>query len=98
MEGAVQQQAGEKLIRTLAVTLVISAMSAKFNMELPEIAADFNLPLSQVSWVSSAFLLIYAIGTMTYGKLADTYRLKNLLTFGLVFFALGSMIFLRFCM
>jgi len=63
-----------------------------FNIVLPEIAADFNLSLSQVSWVSSAFLLIYAIGTVTYGKLADTYRLKNLLTFGLVFFALGSMI------
>lgn len=93
MEGAVQQQAGEKLIRTLAFTLVISVMSATmFNIVLPEIAADFNLSLSQASWVSSSFLLIYAVGTMTYGKLADTYRLKNLLTFGLVFFALGSMI------
>lgn len=93
MQAALQQQTGEKLIRILAFTLVISVMSATmFNIVLPEIALEFNLSLSQVSWVSSAFLLVYAIGTVTYGRLADTYKLKNLLTFGLLFFALGSMI------
>ncbi|UUZ97746.1 MFS transporter [Paenibacillus sp. P25] len=77
----------------MAFTLVISVMSATmFNIVLPEIAADFQLSFSQVSWVSSAFLLIYAVGTVIYGKLADIYKLKNLLTFGLVFFALGSII------
>ncbi|SDD83823.1 MFS transporter, DHA2 family, metal-tetracycline-proton antiporter [Paenibacillus sp. UNCCL117] len=61
MEGAVRQHAAEKLIRILAFTLVISVMSATmFNIVLPEIAADFDLSLSQVSWVSSAFLLIFA--------------------------------------
>ncbi|RCW47865.1 MFS transporter [Paenibacillus prosopidis] len=91
--GVQQQQAGEKLIRILAFTLVISVMSATmFNIVLPEIGAEFHLSLAQVSWVTSAFLLIYAIGTVTYGKLADTYKLKNLITFGLIFFALGSMI------
>ncbi|PLT48029.1 major facilitator family transporter [Paenibacillus pasadenensis] len=93
MEGAVQRQAGEKLIRILAFTLAISVMSATmFNVVLPEIAAEFTLSLSQVSWVSSAFLLVYAVGTVMYGKLADTYRLKNLLAFGLGLFALGSAI------
>ncbi|WP_456238670.1 MFS transporter [Paenibacillus puerhi] len=93
MKAAVQQQSGDKLIRILAFTLVISVMSATmFNIVLPEIAAEFDLSLSQVSWVSSAFLLIYAIGTMTYGRLADTYKLKHLLTFGLLFFALGSLV------
>lgn len=93
MKAAFQQQTSEKLIRILAFTLVISVMSATmFNIVLPEIALEFDLSLSQVSWVSSAFLLIYAIGTVTYGRLADTYKLKHLLTFGLLFFALGSMI------
>lgn len=93
MEIGVQQQKGEKLIHILAFTLVISVMSATmFNIVLPEIGAEFHLSLAQVSWVTSAFLLIYAIGTVTYGKLADTYKLKNLITFGLIFFALGSMV------
>lgn len=93
MDTEVSQQAGEKLIRILAFTLVISVMSATmFNIVLPEIRDDFQLSFTQVSWVSSAFLLIYALGTVIYGKLADTYKLKHLLTFGLIFFAVGSMI------
>lgn len=81
------------MIRILAFTLSISVMSATmFNIVLPEIRAEFQLSFVQVSWVTSAYLLIYAIGTMIYGKLADIYKLKNLLTFGLIFFAFGSMI------
>ncbi|WP_028610832.1 MFS transporter [Paenibacillus harenae] len=93
MEAEVQQQPSEKLIRILAFTLIISVMSATmFNIVLPEIRAEFQLSFVQVSSVTSAFLLIYAIGTVIYGKLADIYKLKNLITFGLIFFAFGSMI------
>lgn len=92
METNIQPQPADNIIRVLAFTLVISVMSATmFNIVLPEIRADFQLSLSQVSWVTSAFLLIYAVGTVIYGKLADTYKLKNLLTFGLILFAFGSM-------
>lgn len=77
----------------LMFTLIISAMSGlMFNIVLPEISEEFTLSISQVSWFSSAYALIYAIGTMTYGKLADRYKLKNLLTFGLVLFAIGSLV------
>ncbi|WP_141432265.1 MFS transporter [Bacillus sp. 03113] len=80
-------------MRILFFTLVISVMSATmFNIVLPEIRSDFQLSFAQVSWVSSAYMLVYAIGSVTYGKLADTFKLKNLLTYGLFFFALGSMV------
>ncbi|XEC97285.1 MFS transporter [Paenibacillus tarimensis] len=83
----------QRLIRILAFTLVITLMSATmYNIVLPEIAKEFQLTYAQVSWVTSAFLLIYAIGSVIYGKLADVYKLKNLITFGLIFFALGSIV------
>nr|WP_276356715.1 MFS transporter [Cohnella sp. YIM B05605] len=63
-----------------------------FNFVIPEIREDFRLPFSQVSWVSAIYLLIYAIGAVIYGKLADTFKLKNLLTFGLFFFFAGSLV------
>ncbi|SFQ41386.1 MFS transporter [Salibacterium halotolerans] len=89
----VQQQTENKLMRVLMFTLILSVMSATmFNVVLPEIVADLDLSYAQVSWVSSAYMLIYGIGTVIYGKLADSYKLKNLLTFGLIFFSLGSMI------
>ncbi|MBT2744199.1 MFS transporter [Bacillus sp. ISL-77] len=88
-----QRQTGEKLMLILMFTLIISAMSAlMFNIVLPDISEELNLSISQVSWFSSAYALIYAIGTVTYGKLADSYKLKNLLTFGLILFAIGSLV------
>ncbi len=88
-----QKQTGKILMIVLMCTLTISAMSAfMFNIVLPEISAEFSLTISQVSWLASAYTLIYAIGTVTYGKLADRFKLKNLLTFGLLLFAIGSFI------
>lgn len=93
MEEAVRQPAGAALLRVLAFTTSVSVMSATmFNIALPVIAKDFGLSLTQVSWVSSAFLLVYAVGTAAYGRLADSYSLKHLIAFGLVVFALGSLI------
>lgn len=63
-----------------------------FNIVLPEISKDFQLSFSQVSWVASIYMLIYAIGSVIYGKLADTYKLKNLLTIGLLIFFVGSVV------
>ncbi|MFC0469152.1 MFS transporter [Halalkalibacter kiskunsagensis] len=93
MEKEVSQQTGEKLMRIVMFTLVLSAMSVlMFNFVLPEISKAFDLTTAQVSWVTSSYALIYGIGTVIYGKLADRYKLKNLLTFGLLFFAVGSLI------
>ncbi|MCR8643769.1 MFS transporter [Paenibacillus sp. N1-5-1-14] len=93
METTSKLQVGDKLIRILMLTMMISSMSAlMFNIVLPQISKEFNLTISEVSWFSSAYTLIYAIGTVTYGKLADRFRLKNILTFGIFLFALGSLI------
>lgn len=88
-----QQPSAERLIRILAFTMILSSMSATmFNIVLPEISMEFQLSFAQVSWVSSIYMLIYAIGSVIYGKLADTYKLKNLLTFGLLLFFVGSIV------
>lgn len=36
-------------------------------------------------------MLIYAVGSVIYGKLADICKLKNLMTFGLILFSFGSL-------
>ncbi len=84
---------GHILMRFLLFTVMISSMSAMmFNVVLPEISEEFGLTLAEVSWMSSAYTIIYAFGTVTYGKLADRYPLRSLLTFGLLLFAAGSLI------
>lgn len=84
---------GAKLMRLLLVTIALSSMTAlMFNIVLPQISEQFRLSYAQVGWLSSGYTILYAFGTVTYGKLADRFRLKHLLTFGLALFAFGSLV------
>lgn len=86
-------QNADKLLRVLVVTLIFSVMNGTmFNVALPEIGKEFNLVPSQVSWIMTSYMVVYAVGSIVMGKLADKYRLKDLLTYGLFIFALGSLI------
>ncbi|WP_211748777.1 MFS transporter [Paenibacillus sp. Marseille-Q4541] len=86
-------QNADKLLKILVVTLVFSVMNGTmFNVALPEIGKEFNLVPSQVSWIMTSYMVVYAVGSIVMGKLADKYRLKDLLTYGLIIFALGSLI------
>nr|WP_213525014.1 MFS transporter [Paenibacillus sp. J31TS4] len=88
-----QQTRGDRLIRILAVTLVVSVMNATmFNIVLPQIKEEFGLTFAQVGWVTSIYTLVYAVGSALYGKLADRFALKDLLTFGVLLLSLGSVV------
>lgn len=93
MEIKSSEQVGKKLMRLMMFTLTLLSMSIlTFIVVLPEISKEFNLTIAKVSWFSSVYGLIYAIGTVTYGILAGRYKLKNLLTFGLIVFGIGSLL------
>ncbi|WP_034681499.1 MFS transporter [Caldalkalibacillus mannanilyticus] len=93
MEMKLEKQVANKLMYVVMVTLALSAMSVlMFSLVLPQIREQYSITNAQVSWVTSAYTLIYGIGTVIYGKLADRYKLKNLITFGLLLFALGSVV------
>ncbi|RXZ83754.1 MFS transporter [Paenibacillaceae bacterium] len=83
----------DALLIMVMITVTLSSMSILlFNFVLPLIREEFHLTSSQVSWVTTSYTLIYGIGTAIYGKLADRYKLKHLLTFGLIVFSLASLL------
>jgi DHA2 family metal-tetracycline-proton antiporter-like MFS transporter len=83
---------GERLLTVLFFTLILSVMNVMmFNIALPEIKAEFDVPSSVVGWVLSGYIVVYAVGSVTYGKLADLFPLRRLLFFGLLVVALGSL-------
>lgn len=89
----IPEQTKKKLIIVLAFTLVFSSMSATmFNLALPAITKELSLTPSQAAWIITSYMIIYAIGSVAYGKLADQFKLKNLLTVGLTFFTAGSLL------
>jgi EmrB/QacA subfamily drug resistance transporter len=56
---------------------------------VPTIVKDLN-GFELISWVFSLYLLTSAISTPIYGKLADLYGRKNILSIGITIFLIGS--------
>jgi DHA2 family metal-tetracycline-proton antiporter-like MFS transporter len=92
IEKSLSKTEKKKVIFLICSVLLFSVMNGTmFMIAVPDIALSFSLVPSQVSWVVTGYIVIYAIGALMYGKLADIYPLKMLLTIGLSFFAFGSL-------
>lgn len=92
-KAATTNETGPLLLRVLVFTLIISVMNGTmFNVVLPVISKEFQLTASQVTWIVSGYLIVYAIGTVTYGKLTDKFSIKSLITFGLLLLTVGSLV------
>ncbi|MBB6454823.1 DHA2 family metal-tetracycline-proton antiporter-like MFS transporter [Salirhabdus euzebyi] len=80
------------LLTALCFVLMMSVMNGTmFNIAIPDIAKTFQLMPSEVSWVMTGYIMVYAVGALMYGKLADYYPFKTLITIGLTIFAIGSL-------
>ncbi|WP_035531260.1 MFS transporter [Halobacillus kuroshimensis] len=80
------------LLISLCAVMMMSVMNGTmFNIAVPDIAKTYQLMPSEVSWVMTGYIMVYAVGALTYGKLADYYPYRTLITFGLTVFAVGSL-------
>ncbi|SEN22173.1 MFS transporter [Lihuaxuella thermophila] len=86
-------QVGKQIIPLLGCLLLFSVMNVTvFNVAVPDIAKDLGLTPSLAGWVITGYAMVYAIGSLMYGKLADLFPLKRLMTIGITLFAAGSVI------
>ncbi|MGP4073694.1 MFS transporter [Piscibacillus sp. B03] len=93
MSQKVEIQNPKALLFSLCFVLMFSVMNGTmFNIAIPDIAEAFQLMPSEVSWVMTGYIMVYAVGALVYGKLTDTIALKSLITFGLVVFSFGSLL------
>ncbi|MFC1535231.1 MFS transporter [Thermodesulfobacteriota bacterium] len=77
----------------LSIIIFVSVLNGvMFNIAIPDIAHEFSLKPSEVSWVITGFIITFALGSIIYGKLADIYSLKELITLGLLLLNVGSLI------
>ncbi|MFB4165585.1 MFS transporter [Alteribacillus sp. JSM 102045] len=83
----------KRLLRLLSLILIFAVMNGTmFNVAIPDIQSHFGLSSSEVSWVLTGYIMVYAVGALIYGKLADYYPIKSILTFGIILFSLGALL------
>ncbi|MCD1257621.1 MFS transporter [Paenibacillus athensensis] len=63
-----------------------------FNVSTPNIAEEFQLSASQVSWVVTIFFIVFGMGTVIFGKLSDMFSIKHLITIGISVYCIGSVL------
>jgi len=83
----------ERLLPLLCWCVFCSVLNGTmFNVAVPDIARDFLLTAADVSWVITGYIVIFAIGSISYGKLADSSPVRRLLTTGLLLFNAGALL------
>ncbi|MCS7459645.1 MFS transporter [Paenibacillus doosanensis] len=62
-----------------------------FNVATPGIARQFALQPSAISMVLTGFSVVFGVGSVVYGRLADIYSLRRLILIGLSIYSGGSL-------
>ncbi len=62
-----------------------------FNVAVPDIARDYSLNPTDVSWVITGYVALFALGALSFGKLADRYPVRRLILVGLALFNAGAL-------
>lgn len=82
-----------KLIFVWSLTILLVVMNTTmFNVALPFIIEDLSLNSSMASWLVSGYSIIFAISTLTFGRLSDFVPLSRLLLHGIFLFGIASVI------
>ncbi len=63
-----------------------------FNVSTPNIAKQFTLNPSEVSWVVTVFFIVFGVGMVVFGKLSDIFSIRKLITIGIILYSAGSVI------
>ena len=91
-ESAVHLQEN-KLILVWSVTILLVVMNTTmFNVALPFILKDLSLNSSTASWLVSGYSIMFALSTITFGRLSDFVPLSRLLLYGICLLGIASVI------
>ncbi|WP_223587635.1 MFS transporter [Neobacillus bataviensis] len=73
-------------------TLLVVMNTTMFNVALPVVLHEFSLNSSTASWLVSGYSIMFAISTLTFGRLSDFIPLSRLLLFGISILGIASII------
>jgi EmrB/QacA subfamily drug resistance transporter len=80
------------LIVSSAASFMTPFMSSSVNVALPSIGREFSMDAIALSWVATSYLLTAAIFLIPFGRVADIYGRKRIFLYGIVTYALTSLL------
>lgn len=81
------------LLSVMAAATFVSVFNQSMvNVAVPLIQQTYGVSESQVGWVATGYLLVFAVGVPLYGRISDLYSPKFTFVVGLVGFAAGSLV------
>jgi DHA2 family metal-tetracycline-proton antiporter-like MFS transporter len=82
-----------RIVLVMAFTVFLSVLNGTmFNVAVPDIRRQFGLTPTEVSWVVTGYIVVFALASVTYGKLADIYPVRRLVSIGLLLFNAGALL------
>lgn len=89
----VMGKSGARIVALLGGLAAMSALSTNILLPaFPEIARDLAVPPRQMGLILSSFLLAFALGQLVIGPLSDRIGRARPILWGLVLFAVGSVV------
>ncbi|MEI6100733.1 MAG: MFS transporter, partial [Eubacteriales bacterium] len=73
-------------------TFMASLDSSVVNLAMPLIKSDFQVTISMVEWIITAYLLVVSSLLLTFGRIADLYGYKKVYLAGFAIFTAGSLL------
>jgi EmrB/QacA subfamily drug resistance transporter len=79
------------LVATLT-SFLTPFMGSSVNIALPSIGREFSMDAVLLGWVATAYLLSAAMFLVPFGRIADIHGRKKIFTYGVLTFALSSLL------
>lgn len=80
------------LIVAALSTFLVTFMGSSINIALPAISSELQVDAVLVSWIPTAYLLATAVCLLPFGRLADIYGRKRILTYGIFVFTIAALL------
>jgi len=78
------------LIVTTLSAFLTPFISSSINIALPSIGEEFGIDAVHLSWIATAFIMAAVVCLVPFGRLADIYGRKRILTIGIIVYTLAS--------
>ncbi|NPC93851.1 MFS transporter [Bacillus sp. WMMC1349] len=84
---------GYKVVFVMCIGIFLCMLDTTImNITIPSIQKDLHISLEQISWALNIYTIIFAVFSISLGRIADILGRNKVYIFGLILFSFGSLL------